>query len=75
VKDAFAADCVSDLERGCRCVKALSQEVVNNTLRLLNVFSALVLALLPAQASLEGIQGWELHPTPRGPRLASWMQE
>ncbi|KAG0555360.1 hypothetical protein KC19_12G163800 [Ceratodon purpureus] len=55
-------------------MKALSQEVVNNTLRLINAFSALILAFLPAKSSLEGIQGWELHPTPRRPRLPSWME-
>ncbi|CAK9234233.1 unnamed protein product [Sphagnum troendelagicum] len=56
-------------------LKTLSQESFNSTVRFINGFSALVLALLPAKASLEGIQGWELHPTFRAPRLPQWMEE
>ncbi|KAK3017783.1 hypothetical protein RJ639_003413 [Escallonia herrerae] len=38
--------------------------------------SALLLALLPGKTSLlEGIHGWELRPTFRGPQLPRWMEK
>jgi len=56
-------------------LKTFSQESFNQTVRVINGFSALVLAVLPSQASLEGIQGWELRPKLRAPRLLSWMED
>ncbi|XP_058732320.1 uncharacterized protein LOC131603885 isoform X2 [Vicia villosa] len=39
------------------------------------LLKTLLLALLPGKANiLEGIQGWELRPTFRGPRLPRWME-
>ncbi|RYR07591.1 hypothetical protein Ahy_B05g074978 isoform B [Arachis hypogaea] len=56
-------------------VKAVTYESVNNIVRIINGVSALLLALLPGKANmLEGIQGWELRPTFRGPRLPRWME-
>ncbi|XP_057735080.1 uncharacterized protein LOC130950565 isoform X2 [Arachis stenosperma] len=56
-------------------VKAVTYESVNNVVRIINGVSALLLALLPGKANmLEGIQGWELRPTFRGPRLPRWME-
>ncbi|KAL5052580.1 hypothetical protein RYX36_033262 [Vicia faba] len=56
-------------------VKTFSYESLNNIVRLINGISALLLALLPGKANiLEGIQGWELRPTFRGPRLPRWME-
>ncbi|GER38628.1 lipase family protein [Striga asiatica] len=56
-------------------VKTVTYEALNNVVRLINGVSALLLALLPGKASiLEGIQGWELRPTFRGPRLPRWME-
>lgn len=55
-------------------MKAFSLEVVNNALRLLSAFSALLLALLPARKSSElGVQ--ELQAVSRGPRIPAWMEE
>ncbi|KAK7398929.1 hypothetical protein VNO78_10103 [Psophocarpus tetragonolobus] len=56
-------------------VKTFSYESLNNMVRLINGVSALVLTLLPGKATiLEGIQGWELRPTFRGPRFPRWME-
>ncbi|CAK8579563.1 unnamed protein product [Lathyrus sativus] len=56
-------------------VKTFTYESLNNIVRLINGISALLLALLPGKANiLEGIQGWELRPTFRGPRLPRWME-
>ncbi|GAB2209564.1 hypothetical protein Droror1_Dr00026783 [Drosera rotundifolia] len=55
-------------------VKTFAYESLNNIVRLINGVSALVLALLPGKATiLEGLHGWELRPTFRGPRLPRWM--
>ncbi|XP_068641733.1 uncharacterized protein [Aristolochia californica] len=57
-------------------VKTLTYESVNNIVRFINGLSALLLALLPGKTSiLEGIHGWELRPTFRGPRLPRWMED
>ncbi|KAG8379371.1 hypothetical protein BUALT_Bualt07G0081600 [Buddleja alternifolia] len=56
-------------------VKTFTYESLNNVVRLINGVSALLLAILPGKASiLEGIHGWELRPTFRGPRLPRWME-
>ncbi|XP_075503479.1 uncharacterized protein LOC142540904 [Primulina tabacum] len=56
-------------------VKTFTYESLNNTVRLINGMSALLLAILPGKTSiLEGIHGWELRPTFRGPRLPRWME-
>lgn len=56
-------------------VKTVTYESLNNILRLINGVSALLLAILPGKTSiLEGIHGWELRPTFRGPRLPRWME-
>ena len=56
-------------------VKTFTYESLNNIVRLINGISALLLALLPGKANiLEGIQGWELRPTFRGPRFPRWME-
>ncbi|KAK7314516.1 hypothetical protein VNO77_33042 [Canavalia gladiata] len=56
-------------------VKAITYESLNNIVRLINGVSALLLALLPGKANmLEGIHGWELRPTLRGPRFPRWME-
>ncbi|CAI9113626.1 OLC1v1014261C1 [Oldenlandia corymbosa var. corymbosa] len=56
-------------------VKTITYEWVNNIVRLINGASALLLAFLPGKASiLEGIHGWELRPTFRGPKLPRWME-
>lgn len=55
-------------------MKTLTYESLNNFARFINGVSALLLTLIPGKASvLEGLQGWELRPTPRGPRLPRWM--
>ncbi|CAN8292618.1 unnamed protein product [Cochlearia groenlandica] len=55
-------------------VKTLTYESLNNVARFINGVSALLLTLLPGKASvLEGLHGWELRPTLRGPRLPRWM--
>ncbi|CBI15422.3 unnamed protein product, partial [Vitis vinifera] len=55
-------------------VKTITYESLNNIARLINGMSALLLAILPGKANiLEGIHGWELRPTFRGPRLPRWM--
>ncbi|KAE9588210.1 hypothetical protein Lal_00003296 [Lupinus albus] len=55
-------------------VKTITYESLNNIVRLINGVSALLLALLPGKATiLEGIHGWELRPTLRGPRFPRWM--
>ncbi|KAG2411029.1 Triacylglycerol lipase [Vigna angularis] len=57
-------------------VKTFTYESLNIIVRLINGVSALVLALLPGKANiLEGIQGWELRPTFRGPRFPRWMEK
>ncbi|OIW10041.1 hypothetical protein TanjilG_32781 [Lupinus angustifolius] len=56
-------------------VKTLNYESLNNFVRLINGVCALLLSLLPGKATiLEGIQGWELRPTFRGPRFPRWME-
>nr|XP_025688387.1 gastric triacylglycerol lipase isoform X2 [Arachis hypogaea] len=56
-------------------VKTFTYEWVNNIVRVINEVSALLLALLPGKANmLEGVQGWELRPTFRGPRFPRWME-
>ncbi|KAL2321228.1 hypothetical protein Fmac_030197 [Flemingia macrophylla] len=56
-------------------LKAITYESLNNIVRLINGVSALLLALLPGKANiLEGIHGWELRPTFRGPRFPRWME-
>ncbi|KAL3512281.1 hypothetical protein ACH5RR_024998 [Cinchona calisaya] len=55
-------------------VKTFTYESLNNIVRLINGVSALLLAILPGKTSiLEGIHGWELRPTFRGPKLPRWM--
>ncbi|KAK6921133.1 AB-hydrolase lipase domain, partial [Dillenia turbinata] len=56
-------------------VKTVTYESLNNIVRLINGFSALLLAILPGKSNiLEGIHGWELRPTFQGPRLPRWME-
>ncbi|GAV58814.1 Abhydro_lipase domain-containing protein [Cephalotus follicularis] len=56
-------------------VKTVTYESLNNIVRLINGVSALLLTVLPGKASiLEGIHGWELRPTFRGPRFPRWME-
>ncbi|XP_052167179.1 uncharacterized protein LOC127784037 [Oryza glaberrima] len=56
-------------------VKTFTYESLNNIARLINGISALLLTLLPGKANmLEGISGWELRPSFRGPRLPRWME-
>ncbi|KAL4584201.1 hypothetical protein LXL04_008793 [Taraxacum kok-saghyz] len=56
-------------------VKTITYESLNNILRLINGLSAMLLAILPGKTNmLEGIHGWELRPTFRGPRLPRWME-
>ncbi|KAI4350885.1 hypothetical protein L6164_005292 [Bauhinia variegata] len=56
-------------------VKTFTYESLNNIVRLINGVSALLLTLLPGKANiLEGIHGWELKPTFRGPRFPRWME-
>ncbi|KAJ4974592.1 hypothetical protein NE237_007766 [Protea cynaroides] len=56
-------------------VKTFTYEALNNIVRLINGVSALLLTILPGKSTiLEGIQGWELRPTFRGPRLPRWME-
>ncbi|KNA16243.1 hypothetical protein SOVF_090980 [Spinacia oleracea] len=55
-------------------VKTVTYESLSNIVRLINSISAILLAILPGKASiLEGLHGWELRPTFRGPRLPRWM--
>lgn len=57
-------------------LKAFSQEAFNNSIKLINGISALILTFLPGKATiLEGVRGWELRPTLRAPRLPRWMEE
>jgi hypothetical protein len=57
-------------------VKTLTYESLNNIARCINGFSALLLTLLPGKSNvLEGLHGWELRPTLRGPRLPRWMHK
>ncbi|KAF5733980.1 lipase 3-like isoform X2 [Tripterygium wilfordii] len=56
-------------------VKTVTYESLNNIVGLINGLSALLLTILPGKANiLEGIHGWELRPTFRGPRLPRWME-
>ncbi|KAL8250567.1 hypothetical protein R6Q59_034260 [Mikania micrantha] len=56
-------------------VKTISYEWLNIILRLINGVSSLLLAILPGKTNmLEGIHGWELRPSFRGPRLPRWME-
>ncbi|GAB4845318.1 hypothetical protein Ancab_038726 [Ancistrocladus abbreviatus] len=55
-------------------VKTFTYESLSNIVRLVNGISAILLAILPGKATmLEGLHGWELRPTFRGPRLPWWM--
>ncbi|KAL8130261.1 hypothetical protein V2J09_019416 [Rumex salicifolius] len=55
-------------------VKTVTYESLNNIVRLINGISAILLAILPGKGNmLEGLQGWELRPKFRGPRLPRWM--
>ncbi|KAL9243349.1 hypothetical protein vseg_017247 [Gypsophila vaccaria] len=55
-------------------VKTFTYESLNNVVRFINGISAILLAVLPGKATiLEGLQGWELRPSFRGPRLPRWM--
>ncbi|KAL2635488.1 hypothetical protein R1flu_006967 [Riccia fluitans] len=57
-------------------LKTFSQESFNNTVKLINGFSAIILSVLPGNAkALEGVAGWELHPTFRAPRIPKWMEQ
>ncbi|CAH2067157.1 unnamed protein product [Thlaspi arvense] len=57
-----------------RSVKTVTYESLNNIARCINGVSALLLTVLPGKANiLEGLHGWELRPTLRGPRLPRWM--
>ncbi|XP_015692877.1 uncharacterized protein LOC102716135 [Oryza brachyantha] len=56
-------------------MKTFTYESLNNVARLINGISALLLTLLPGKANmLEGISGWELRPSFRGPCLPRWMK-
>ncbi|KAJ0536246.1 hypothetical protein HanIR_Chr09g0439431 [Helianthus annuus] len=56
-------------------VKTISYEWLNIILRLINGVSAMLLAIMPGKTKmLEGIHGWELRPSFRGPRLPRWME-
>ncbi|XP_026407831.1 uncharacterized protein LOC113303058 [Papaver somniferum] len=56
-------------------VKTFTYESLNNIARLINGISALLLAILPGKATiLEGMHGWELRPSFRGPRFPRWME-
>nr|GEV97300.1 AB-hydrolase lipase domain-containing protein [Tanacetum cinerariifolium] len=56
-------------------VKTITYESLNNILRLINGISAMLLAIMPGKTNmLEGIHGWELRPSFRGPRLPRWME-
>ncbi|NP_001297387.1 uncharacterized protein LOC100193803 [Zea mays] len=56
-------------------VKTFTYESLNNIARFINGMSALLLTLLPGKGNiLEGINGWELKPALRGPRLPRWME-
>lgn len=55
-------------------VQTFTYESLNNIVKLINGVSAILLTLLPGKSTiLEGLQGWELRPTFRGPRLPRWM--
>ncbi|KAL6281560.1 hypothetical protein ACE6H2_018441 [Prunus campanulata] len=57
-------------------VKTFTYESLNHIVRLINGVSALLLTFLPGKANiLEGIHGWELRPTFRGPRFPRWMEK
>ncbi|EEF50639.1 uncharacterized protein LOC8286736 isoform X5 [Ricinus communis] len=56
-------------------VKTFTYESLHNIVRLINGVSALLLTALPGKGNiLEGLNGWELRPTFRGPRLPRWME-
>lgn len=56
-------------------VKTITYESFNIFLRLINGISAMLLAIMPGKTNmLEGIHGWELRPSFRGPRLPRWME-
>ncbi|WCJ21996.1 alpha/beta-Hydrolases superfamily protein [Euphorbia peplus] len=56
-------------------VKTFTYEALHNIVRLINGLSALLLAVLPGKRNmLEGLTGWELRPTFRGPRFPRWME-
>jgi hypothetical protein len=67
---------IFEFEFWYRSVKTFTYESLNNIVRFINGLSAIMLALLPGKANiLEGIQGWELRPTFRGPRFPRWMEK
>ncbi|KAK4793883.1 hypothetical protein SAY86_011877 [Trapa natans] len=56
-------------------VKTITYESLNNIVRFINGVSAILLSLLPGKSNiLEGIHGWELRPTFRGPGFPRWME-
>ncbi|KAG8654313.1 hypothetical protein MANES_05G138900v8 [Manihot esculenta] len=56
-------------------VKTFTFEALHTIVRLINGVSAFLLTILPGKANiLEGIHGWELRPTVRGPRYPRWME-
>ncbi|KAJ8773116.1 hypothetical protein K2173_028293 [Erythroxylum novogranatense] len=56
-------------------VKTFTYESLNHIVRLINGFSALLLAILPGKTTiLEGLHGWELRPSFQGPRFPRWME-
>ena len=57
-------------------MKTVTYESLHNIARLINGVSALLLTFLPGKGKiLEGIHGWELRPTFRGPRFPRWMEK
>ncbi|CAI0450651.1 unnamed protein product, partial [Linum tenue] len=58
-----------------RSVKTFTYESLHNIVRLINGVSGMLLTVLPGKANvLEGLHGWELRPSFRGPRLPYWME-
>ncbi|CAM6117798.1 unnamed protein product [Calypogeia fissa] len=57
-------------------LKTVSQETFQSFVKIVNGFSAILLAVLPGKTSaLEGVIGWEQYPTFRPPRMPKWMEE
>ncbi|KAL3692326.1 hypothetical protein R1sor_005977 [Riccia sorocarpa] len=56
-------------------IKTFSQESFNNAVKLINGFSAIILTVLPGNKAMEGVAGWELHPTFRAPGIPKWMEQ
>ncbi|KAI4319196.1 hypothetical protein MLD38_032826 [Melastoma candidum] len=56
-------------------VKTITYESLNGIVRVINGVSAILLTVLPGKSRiLEGIHGWELRPSFRGPRFPRWME-